>query len=175
MEGVAAAGRLPSSPRARNRGHGDPPRPPKKNGDKLSSYSDQDAADLWEIDENFARSELTDAQRAEHHVRREDILKRKGLVSAHGGARKQDDKLSSCSYADQAAASLGVDKRTVQRDLARGKKIDADVLAQVSGTDMDKGVVLDELARTPKDDQRAKLAEITLRRPASRLRRSCRE
>lgn len=125
---------------------------------------DADDAALWEIDENFARAELTDAQRADHHVRREEILKRKGLVSTHGGKRKQDDKLSSCSYADQAAASLGVDKRTVQRDLARGKNITPDVLAEVAGTDLDKGVVLDELARTAPDEQRAKLAEITLRR-----------
>lgn len=109
--------------------------------------SEDDAA-LWEIDENFARSELSDAQRADHHVRREEILKRKGLVSPGPGQPKKNlDKLS--AYSSQAAASLGVDERTVRRDLSRGKKIDADVLAFVSGTEMDKGVVLDELARTP--------------------------
>lgn len=125
--------------------------------------ADADDATLWEIDENFARAELTDAQRAEHHVRREEILKRKGLVSkGPGQPKKNGDKLS--SYSDQAASSLGVDKRTVQRDLARGKNITPDVLAEVAGTELDKGVVLDELARTPQDDQRAKLAEITLRR-----------
>lgn len=124
---------------------------------------DEDDAALWEIDENFARAELTDAQRADHHVRREEILKRKGMVSkGPGQPKKNGDKLS--SYSDQAAASLGVDKRTVQRDLARGKKINPDVLAEVAGTDLDKGVVLDELARTPADEQRAKLAEIALRR-----------
>ena len=52
------------------------------------------------------------------------------------------------SYSDEAAAALGVDKRTVQRDLARGKNITSDVLAEVAGTALDKGVVLDELART---------------------------
>lgn len=133
---------------------------------------DQDTADLWEIDENFARSELTDAQRADHHVRREEILKRKGLVkdAPKGGRPKNSDKLS--AYSDQAAASLGVDVRTVRRDLARGKKIEAGVLAEVAGTDLDKGVVLDELARTPAEDQRAKLAEITLRRQeAERVRK----
>lgn len=140
--------------------------------DAFVMEGDADDAALWEIDENFARAELTDAQRADHHVRREGILKRKGLVSAHGGPRKQNDKLSSCSYADQASASLGVDKRTVQRDLARGKKIAPDVLSEVAGTDLDKGVVLDELARTPADEQRAKLAEITLRRQeAERVRK----
>jgi ParB-like chromosome segregation protein Spo0J len=130
--------------------------------------SEDDAA-LWEIDENFARAELTDAQRADHHVRREEILKRKGLVSSHGGARKQNDKLSSCSYAERASADLGVDRRTVQRDLARGKKIAPEVLAEVAGTDLDKGVVLDELARAPAAQQPALLDEIRARREAHKL------
>lgn len=126
---------------------------------------DQDAADLWEIDENFARAELTDAQRADHHVRREAILVRRGEVSPHqerAGRPSKSDNLS--KYSAKAAADLGVDERTVRRDLARGKNIAPDVLADVSGTALDKGVVLDELARAPKEEQRAKLAEITLRR-----------
>jgi ParB-like chromosome segregation protein Spo0J len=125
---------------------------------------DEDDAALWEIDENFARAELSDAQRADHHVRREDILKRKGLVSSHGGARGQVADSATCSYSKRAASDLGVSERTVRQDLARGKRIVPDVLAEVTGTDLDKGVVLDELARTPPVDQRAKLAEITLRR-----------
>lgn len=88
---------------------------------------------------------------------------RKGLARAttkHSG--RNADKLS--AYSKQAAASLGVDERTVRRDLARGKNIAPDILSEVAGTDLDKGVVLDELARTPAEDQRAKLAEIALRR-----------
>ena len=136
----------------------------EESADAFVIDNDQDAADLWEIDENFARSELTDAQRADHHVRREEILVRRGVVkdAPRGGRPANGDKLS--SYSEQAASTLGVDKRTVQRDLARGKNISPEVLAEVSGTALDKGVVLDELAKTPKDEQRAKLAEITLRR-----------
>ena len=103
---------------------------------------------VWEIDENFARAELTDAQRAEHHVRREAILVRKGEVSAHqhkAGRPAKSDNLS--KYSAKAAADLGVDERTVRRDLSRGKNIAPDVLAEVAGTSLDKGVVLDELAR----------------------------
>jgi len=127
---------------------------------------DQDAADLWEIDENFARAELTDAQRADHHVRREAILVRRGEVSTpgKGGNRQVGDS----SYAAKAADSLGQSKRAVERDLTRGKRIAPEVLAEVSGTDLDKGVVLDELARAPQAEQRAKLAEIAERRSAVR-------
>lgn len=124
---------------------------------------DPDDAALWEIDENFARAELTDAQRADHHVRREEILKRKGLVRSQGRPGK-DAKSAPLSYADQAAGTLGVSKRTVQQDLQRGKNIAADVLSEVAGTSLDKGVVLDELARTPQADQHDKLAEIAARR-----------
>lgn len=131
---------------------------------------DADDAALWEIDENFARAELTDAQRADHHARRLDLLVRKGVVHAGQGRPKKGDNLS--SYSEQAAESLGIDQRTVQRDLRRGKNIAPDVLAEVAGTDMDKGVVLDALASVPQADQRAKLAEITLRRQeAERMRK----
>lgn len=133
---------------------------------------DEDDAALWEIDENFARAELTDAQRAEHHVRREEILKRKGLVKdAPKGGRpgKNSDNLP--TYSAQAAARLGVHEDTVRRELKRGKNIDAGVLAEVSGTDLDKGVVLDELARAPRENQRALLHEIKERQEADKLNR----
>lgn len=110
----------------------------------------QDAAELWEIDENFARAELTDAQRADHHVRREAILVRRGEVKTSTGPNKVTDKLSATqSYAAKAAADIGVAARTIRRDLSRGKNIAPDVLAEVTGTSLDKGVVLDELARVP--------------------------
>ena len=60
--------------------------------------------------------------------------------------RPNSANLAKLSYAEQAADTLGVSRRTVARDLARGKNIDPDVLAEVSGTDLDKGVVLDQLA-----------------------------
>jgi ParB-like chromosome segregation protein Spo0J len=141
--------------------------------DAFIMAGDEDDAALWEIDENFARSELTDAQRADHHVRREAILKRKGLVldQPQGGRPPKNlDKLS--KYSAKAAADLCVDERTVRRDLHRGRNITPEVMAEVAGTALDKGVVLDELASTPRDSQRAKLAEITLRRTeADRLRK----
>ncbi|WP_240606344.1 hypothetical protein [Phenylobacterium kunshanense] len=98
------------------------------------------------------RAELSDAQRADHHARREAIMVRKGLVrSGPGQPKKNSDKLS--AYSATAAAELGVDERTVRRDLSRGKKIAPEVLSEVAGTDLDKGVVLDRLAATPISQQ----------------------
>jgi hypothetical protein len=139
--------------------------------DAFIMAGDEDDAALWEIDENFARSELTDAQRADHHVRREAILKRKGLVLQHGGDRKSSRHNADLkSYADQAAQTLGVHPDTVRRDLRRGSKITPEVMAEVAGTSLDKGVVLDELARTPQAEQPAKLSEIASRGLVSRVR-----
>lgn len=117
-----------------------------------------DDAELWEIDENFARAELTDAQRAQAHARREELLIMKGAVSqpGRGGNRQIGDR----SYAAKTADDLGQSKRAVERDLARGKKIAPEVLATVEGTKLDKGVILDKLAATPRDQQAARLAEI---------------
>jgi hypothetical protein len=51
--------------------------------------------------------------------------------------------LPKVSHSRQAAGTLGVDRRTVERDLARGKKISPEVLADVQNILLDKGVVLD--------------------------------
>lgn len=137
--------------------------------DAVVMDGDADDAALWEIDENFARAELTDAQRADHHVRREEILVRKGIVSkpGKGGNRQVGDR----SYSANASAATGQSKRSVERDIQRGKKIDPDVLKDIAGTDLDKGVILDKLAQTPRENQAAKVAEIRDHQESEKLNR----
>jgi hypothetical protein len=65
-------------------------------------------------------------------------------VPGKGRDRRSSDNLAvGPSYATQAAETLGVNRRTVERDLARGKKIAPDILAHVTDSALDKGVVLD--------------------------------
>lgn len=137
--------------------------------DAFVMEGDEDDAALWEIDENFARAELSDAQRAEHHVRREDILDRKGLIKTTKGPSPVGEKSSLTPYAKQASETLGVSKRTVEKDLARGKNIDPEILAEVAGSELDKGVILDELAKAPRAQQPALLDEIRARREAHKI------
>lgn len=68
-----------------------------------------------------------------------------GLVAKRGDNQHTiaSDNLSKASYAEQTAETLGVDEKTVRRDLARGDNISPDLLAKVAGTDLDKGVVPD--------------------------------
>jgi hypothetical protein len=137
--------------------------------DAFLMEGDADDAELWEIDENFARADLTDAQRAVQHVRRREILIKKGLLQPIG--RPKSSQNAKVSYPEEAAQTLGVHRATVYRDLARGKKIDPAVLSTITGTDLDMGVVLDELAAIPRDQQLARIDEIRARRESEKVNR----
>lgn len=134
--------------------------------DAIVMEGDQDAADLWEIDENLARGELDPSDESTLHARREEILFRRGEVSRAGGDRRSNGQNVHLkpSYATRAAADFGVDPRSIRRALARGKAIDPDVLKEITGTDLDKGVILDEIAKAPVEQQRDKVQEIRARR-----------
>lgn len=126
-----------------------------------------DDAELWEIDENFARADLTYAQRADHHIRRQRILVAKGLVHAASG--RPERGVNKKPYAEEAAQALGVSKAQIKRHLYHGKNIDPAVLAAVAGSDLDGQHVLDELAKAPAAAQPALLDEIRARRDAHKL------
>ena len=71
-------------------------------------------------------------QRVDHHFRREEIRKRKGLVSTggQGGNRRSREKSSHGSYAEQASETLGASKRSFAKDTGRGKTVTPDVMAE---------------------------------------------
>lgn len=141
-----------------------------ENIDAFVSDDDAQRQRLWEIDENLQRNEGTAAERAKWHAEREAILVDLGLVLRGPGQPKNSDKLSEkASYARQTAANLGMDERTIRRDLSRGKHIDPLILAEVEGSDLDKGAVLDELARTPRENQAQRLSELRLERSRVRM------
>ena len=77
---------------------------------------------------------------------------RQHSAGGHGKAGSASDNLS---FAEDTASRIGKDRRTVERDAARGERIADEVLEEVRGTEFDKGVVLDELASTPRDTQAA--------------------
>jgi hypothetical protein len=134
--------------------------------DAIVMDGEPDDVELWEIDENFARAELTHAQRADHHVRRRRIMIAKGLVHAKQGQPKKDTNL--VSYSKEAAKALGVHENTINLDLKRGEKIDPAVLAQADDL---YGAELDELAKAPRSEQPARLDEIRARRDAEKVNR----
>ena len=58
------------------------------------------------------------------------------------------------AFASETADATGVDKSTINRAVSRAEKIAPDVLAEVSGTEHDKGVELDALKRLSPEEQR---------------------
>jgi hypothetical protein len=109
-------------------------------------------AKLWEIDENLARSELTPAEIADHMTRRKKLWaeKQAQVVQVAPPTKPQHQK----KFAAETAASTGRDKSTITRAVARGENIAPDVLQAVKGTDWDKGVHLDRLAKMEPEEQR---------------------
>ena len=75
---------------------------------------------LWEIDENLIRSELTPTQQGEHMVKREELW---GLRNVAGASctskRPQHEK----GFAAETAEATGVNKSTVTRALSRAKGV----------------------------------------------------
>lgn len=139
---------------------------------------DARAARLWEIDENLARGELSPAERTLHNTEREKLWelihgspKARGAHAAHAAMGHKHDATAKLAdaFTAETAARTGQSERTIQRDVQRGKNIESSILQSVVGTDLDKGVVLDELAKTPKGQQADKLAEIKRRKQDRKL------
>jgi ParB-like chromosome segregation protein Spo0J len=117
----------------------------------------RDASDLLTeliaIDENLCRSELSPAEQAYQTARRKEIyeaLHPNTTAGAFKGnqhtGKVASDKLS---FTSQTAKATGRDKRTVERDAARGEALGND-LKRVAKTSLDKGVELDALAKLDK-------------------------
>jgi hypothetical protein len=110
---------------------------------------------LWEIDENLVRAELTPAEIAEHMVRRKELWEQKLMAeNGRGCPIFQDAGRGHKGFAQDTAEKTGRHKRNINKAVARGKKIAPDVLKKVKGGGFDTGVVLDKLAKMSPEDQR---------------------
>ncbi|MBX4944618.1 MT-A70 family methyltransferase [Rhizobium binae] len=117
-------------------------------------------AELWEIDENLIRAELTPADRAIFIHRRKQIYELKFPETAHGGDRKTESSSRRVGdlneepkrFTAATAEATGQSERAVQRDAERGEKISEKALRMLRGTRHDKGTVLDRL-KTLSDEQ----------------------
>lgn len=113
--------------------------------------------ELWEIDENLMRADLTAVERAEHTARRADIVEKRAesLIPqneekpAHRPSRGQGD------FVKDTAAKTGRSKASVERDKRRGKKITPETMKAIKDMPAaDSGVELDALADMTPDQQK---------------------
>lgn len=119
------------------------------------SFDDLDC-ELWEIDENLCRAELTPADQALFIARRKEIYLEKYPETAQhvsGGRSRQNAASDKMSFAESTAQATGQDKRTVQRAASRGEKIVDMALHLLRGTRLDNGSFLDRLKQVSQDKQ----------------------
>jgi hypothetical protein len=95
-------------------------------------------AQLWEIDENLRRAELTELERAEHLRQRKAIYeelhpqsRHGGLPEAPGGGKAKTANVA--GFATDTAIKTGIAERTIRRDIRRAKNIDKPAAATSAG------------------------------------------
>ncbi len=126
----------------------------------VESGDDLDA-ELWEIDENLCRAELTPADKALFTFRRKEIHLMRHPETGHGGDRRSSRQVgdlksdASARFTTETAKATGQSERAVQRDAERGEKISERALRQLRGTRHDTGVTLDRLKGLSEDQQLA--------------------
>ena len=105
---------------------------------------------LWEIDENLVRAELTELERADHLKRRKELFDAKGgkRISTPGGEQK-------VGFDRDAADKTGMSKQAINRSRNRAERIALDVQARIKELPAaDSGVELDALASLSHNEQR---------------------
>lgn len=129
-------------------------------------------AELWEIDENLARAELSPSQRAEQIARRKAIYLELHPETGHGtpGVSRQvgdtRDRVEAERFTAETASLIGRSERSVQRDAERGEKVIDEVMDLIRGTALDTGTYLDKLKKlTPNDQVTAAKRDLAAPRP----------
>lgn len=128
----------------------------------MANGASDEEAELWEIDENLCRAELSEAEEAAAIFRRKELYElmhpeTKVGAGTGGRAGKTKNDFAKLAKSNQpadrftadTAAKTGKTERTIQRAAKRGKEIGAEVLNKIAGTSLDKGVELDALAALP--------------------------
>src|SRR6266700_212143 len=125
--------------------------------------------ELWEIDENLCRIELTELERGEHLMRRKESYEMRwpqtrqhvaGAAAANEAMGNATDNLAVASFAADVAEKVGLTERSIRRSIARAKKIEPKVRDRVRALPAvaDSGTELDALAKLKPDQQKRAVA-----------------
>jgi ParB family chromosome partitioning protein len=132
---------------------------------------------LAECDENLCGTMLSPAERAKFTSRRKDVYEALHPETRNGQNQHtrvpQNDEPSCGRFTADTAAKTGKSEASIQRDARRGEKITDEAMAEIVGTDLDKGTVLDAIAREP--NAAAQLAAIKREQNAVDARKANRE
>jgi hypothetical protein len=120
-------------------------------------------AELMEIDENLARSELSPAEEASHIRRRQEIWKKlqsdgnRSIESKRGDGRGHRPK----EFASELSELTGDSKTQINVKIARARELGPDI-QRIVGTSLDKGVEMDALMSLPADKREELISQAEL-------------
>ena len=139
--------------------------------------TDEITRQLWEIDENLMRSELTPTEEAEHLAKRKELWAMKEEQKSQPIDNKQNKSGTTCptlrgrgkkNFAAQTAGKTGVSKRAVTRAISRADNITEEARNLIRGTELDKGTYLDALKKVPMEQQVQKVqSDLNNKKPKS--------
>ena len=114
---------------------------------------------IWEIDENLMRSELTPTQFSEHLAKRKELweARQSGQVAPIESKRDDGRGHRQTEFASETANATGVDKRTINRAVSRAEGVCQEARDLLRGTRLDTGVYLDQIKKLEPADQVAKV------------------
>lgn len=113
-------------------------------------------AELAMIDENWARADLTPADRAIYANRRKAIYLQLHPETAHGGNQSPSGRFGHTEapgFVKATADAVGRSERTIRRDAERGEKITEQALSMLRGTRLDNTTDLDKLKKVEAEKQ----------------------
>lgn len=117
-------------------------------GDIEAQYMDDIDAQIWQIDENLMRAELTPAQEADCLKRRKELWERR----ESGRNPPTLTGRGNSGFARDVEQRTGKPKRTINEAISRAARIDN--VAELAGTSLDKGVELDALSKLTPEQQK---------------------
>ncbi len=122
---------------------------------------------LWEIDENLMRAELTTAEHADHLARRKKLWAVREtqvgqVVPPEKPVGNKSPPKQKKGFAADTAEKTGMSKRAINLALSRTKDIPEDVRDQIKGAKLDTGTYLDWLKGMDPDDQRGGCSAVYL-------------
>jgi hypothetical protein len=122
----------------------------------IADNTDDENAELWEIDENLIRSELDAAEHARLTKRRAEIIEARAREQAslspvgtgtNAKGRKDTKGIRDAASVRDQAEKTGESKTKVARSKKRAEMLGDDTLRRVTGTPLGTGAQLDALMR----------------------------
>ena len=119
---------------------------------------------LWEIDENLCRASLSELEKAEHLLARQELYEALHPETRHGAQGRRGGKqneTADSAFSKNTAEKTGDAERTIQHSIRRAKKILPEVRDSIRGSAIaDSGIELDALAALKPEDQQRVASEV---------------